>query len=281
MSGEIGLTEVSATSMEVITSIIQDVLKQESILVPTVSDWSKYAIKGASTVSPPRRTQFAAADKTENTDLSPQTITFSKDQIALNKHKAVYGLIERIAEAQATVSVDSEVVKEMAAELALQLDKDIYVQLKLASASSPDHRVAFANASSLGKADLINARKLLNIQSCKPQDRFLLVNPLHESELLAIDDFIHVDKYGATAQALSNGELGKLYGMTVLMSNVCEDNNVVVYHRSAVGYAVQLKPQFATAFLLKAVADEFLMHTLYGCKVLDSGKRQVLVGTAS
>lgn len=279
MSNETGVTEVAAVQQALIASIVQDTLKQNSVLLGTVTDYSAFAEAGNKSVAIPRRTQFAAADKAENTDLTAQEMTFATDTIALDKHKAIYAILERIAGVQAKPNVKAEIVKEMALELALQIDKDIYTQLKLASASAPDHRVAFAGAT-LAKADIVNARKLLNMQNVPMANRYLAVNPLHESELLLIDDFVSVEKYGSTGP-VQLGELGRLFGFTVLMSNVVGDLNVVAYHKSACAFAQQVAPEFETDKNLAKVADEFLMHVLYGAKVLDSGKRQVLVGTAT
>lgn len=280
---EIGVTEVAAVQQALIASIVQDTLKQNSVLLGAVTNYSNLAAPGNKSVSISRRTQFSAADKSENTDLTAQEMTFATDTIDLTKHKAIYAKLERIAGIQAMPNVKAEIIKEMALELALQIDKDIYAQLILASASSPDHRIAFANAGTddtLGKTDILEARRLLNVQNVPMGDRFLLVNPLHEKELLLIDDFVSADKYGS-AQAVQLGELGRIFGMPVLMSNVVTDKKVVAFHRSAVAFAQQLAPEFETDKDLKAVADEFLMHVLYGAKVLDSGKRQVVLGTAS
>jgi len=279
MANEIGKTEVQEVVQTLVASIVQQTLKEKSMLLGTITDYSRFATPGADAVKIPRRDQFAAANKAENTDLTAQEMTFSADTISLNLHKAIYAKLERIAGVQANVNVQAEIITEMAAEHALQVDKDIYTELKLASASGPDHRIAFANATSLGKADIIEARKLLNSGNVPMDARFLAVNPLHEAELLAIAEFVEADKYGSS-EGLVNGELGRLFGFRVVMSTVVEDNNVVAYHSSAVGYAGQLAPEFRSDFDLKSASDEYLLHQIYGVEVLDSGKRQILLGTA-
>lgn len=277
MANEIGMTEVTATAQDLVAGIVQEVLKQQSILLPTVTDYSAYAVNGAKSVSIPRRTQFAAADKSENTDLTAQVLTFAADQILLSKHKAVYAKVEKIAGAQANVQVASEVITEMAAELALQIDKDIITELKLASAAAPDHKLDYANTptDTLQAVDILEARRLLNVQNVPMMDRYLIISPDQEKAMLQIANFIEVDKYGADAVALKNGELGKIYGFTVLVHNALAAIDSLIYHKSAVGFARQLQPEFATQFQLASVSDEYLLHHLYGCKVLDSGKRQV------
>jgi hypothetical protein len=47
------------------------------------------------------------------------------------------------------------------------------------------------------------------------------------------------------------------------------------WHPSHVAFAMQLAPEYATNFDLKSVSQEYLLHEIYGAKVLDSGKRGV------
>lgn len=277
---EIGLTETSATSAELVANLVQETLKQSAVLMPTLTDYSRFAVKGAASVDVPRRNQFASSNKTENVDLVAQELTFSKDTIPLNLHKAIYAKLEKIADLQASVEVEAEILMEQAKELALQMDRDLLAQLELASVAAPDHNVAYVGAS-LGKADILEARKLLNIQSVPQEGRFLLISPASEKALLDISDFVHVDKYGPSATAaLHNGELGRIYGFSVIMSTIADDLKTLAYHKSAVGFAVQQQPEYKTMDELKSVSKEHLLHWVYGCKVMDLGKRQVLLGTA-
>lgn len=270
-------TEVDATRQALIASIVQMTLKQQSVLVPTVTDYSSFAVPGAKSVGAPRRTQFAAADKTEETDLTGQTFTFSADTINLDKHKAIYTLLEKISGVQANVNVEAEILKEMAAELALQIDKDIIVQLKLASAAAPDHIIQLGTGGTLLNQDnILESRKLLSQQVVPLGDRYLVVSPAQEKSMLSIADFVRADSYGSPA-GLMNGELGRIYGATVLMHTGLADAEALYYHKSSVGFAQQIQPEYQTNYLLKSVAQEYLLHHLYGVKVLDSGKRNVFL----
>lgn len=276
---EIGLTEVSATSMDIVSALVQQTLKQESKLLPTIMDYSAFAGKGAQSVKIPRRTQFAAANKSENTDLTAQELTFAVDTISLNKNKAIYAALERIAELQATPNVEAEIVQEMAKEIALQVDKDIYAQLLLASAAAPDHRIAYAGAS-LAQADILEAIRLLKVQNVPMSDVFMAISPKDEKSILSISDFIRADTYGSP-NGLVNGVVGRVYGLPVIVTNVATDDRAVVYHKSAVGFASQLQPEFKTDQNLKATSKEYLLQMIYGVSLLDSGKRQVLLGSAT
>ena len=273
---EIGVTEVTASSQEIVSSIVQDVLKQKSILLPTVMDYSSFAIPGSDMVKIPRRTQFAAADKTENTALVAQELTFSVDTINLTTHKAIYASLERIAGVQNMVNTEAEIIKEMAAELALQVDKDLLTQLKAVSTAAPDHLLDYVDTVGdvIAAADILEARRLLNVQNVPQEDRFMLISPTKEKEILSIPTFVEVDRYGPN-DAISNGELGRIYGFRVMMHTQLAAAESLFYHKSHVGYASQLNAEFKKDQDLSKVADEYLLHSIYGATVLDTGKRGV------
>lgn len=274
---EIGLTEVSATSQELVASIVQETLKEKAMLLPTITDYSSFVDKGGKSVKIPRRDVFAAADKAENTSLSKQELTFAVDEILLDKHKAILASIEMIAEEQATPSVRQEVIQEMADELALQVDRDLLAQLKAVSSSSPDHLLDYADSAGdkLARTDFAEARKLLRRQKVQVDNRWwCVIPPEQEKNLLDIEGFIEADKYGSR-EALLNGEIGRVFHFRVLVHTELAAADALFYHASHVGYATQIMPQFDTDKDLDNVAEKFLIHTLYGTKVLDSGKRGV------
>jgi N4-gp56 family major capsid protein len=281
---DMGVTEVTATSQEIIASVVQEVLKQKSLLLPTIQDYSSYAGKGADEVKIPRRTQFTADSKAENTSLTAQVLTFSSDTISLNKHKAVLARLEKIASTQSMVNVEAEIVKEMAAELALQVDKDIIVELRLVSTSAPDHLIDFSNSptDTVTDTDFLEARRLLNVQNVDQSDRFCLLSPDREKEALALTNFISQELYGPN-MAIMKGELGMVRGFRILLHNEVGDGaekEIHFYHKSCVGYAFQQQPEFKRADDLPNVAEEMLLHQIYGCKILDSGKRGVMINAS-
>lgn len=277
MANEIGLTEVTATRQQLIAGIVQETLKQKSILLPTVTDYSQFAVPGASQVGISRRAQFAAANKAENTDLTAQEILFSADTIVFDKAKAIYAKLEEMAAIESNVNVEAEIIQEMANELALQVDKDLLVQLKLVSTAAPDHLLDYANTptDTLAQTDILEARKLLNKQIVPLDQRFMVIGPDQEKAVLLLSDFVRADSYG-NAGGLINGELGRLYGFTVLMHTELAATDALFYHKSHVGFGMQLAPQYKTMDELKSVSKQYLLYQKYGMKVLDSGKRGVM-----
>jgi len=127
----------------------------------------------------------------------------------------------------------------------------------------------------IAAVDILEARRLMNVQVVPQANRYMLISPDQEKAMLQIANFIEVFKYGADAVALKNGELGRIYGYTVLMHTGLSAADTLFWHQSAVGFARQMNPEYATDFQLASVSQEYLLHNLYGVKVLDAGKRQV------
>lgn len=280
---DMGKTEVDVTIEEIVSSIVQEELKAKAVLAPSVMDMSSMASPGMDKINFPRAGSFTAESKGENTALTAQTITYVNDGLDLDQHKAILARVEDIAGLQAKPDVIADIVKRMANELAIDFDSYIYTQLKAASAATPDHRILYDNNATdntLQKVDILEARRLLNVQHAPMEDRFLLISPGSEKSLLAIDDFVHADKYGSP-EGLRNGELGRIYGFTVLMSPIANDLETVAYYRGSCAFAYQQAVRFEQARDLPNVASEYLMHTLYGATTLQSGKWQVLLGTAA
>ena len=275
---EIGFTEVSATTQDLVSSIVQETLKEKAKLMPLVSDYSQLAQKGTNTIKVPRRNQFSADDKAENTDLTAQEITFSADTIDVSLHKAIYAKLEDFADFKSNVNVQAEIIQEMANEVALQFDRDIIAELRLASAAGPDHIVDYVDGAgdTLALADIANARALLNRQSVPMADRYMMVSPEREQDLLNIQNFISAERY-ASREALIEGFVGRVFGFDVYVHNELTALESMFWHKSAVGYGMGLNPSFEQDRDLKSASTEYLLQNLYGVEVLDTGKRQVYI----
>lgn len=273
--------QVAPTKQEIVVSVVQETLKQESILLPTVTDYSRFVAKGDSKAKVPRRDTFTPEDKLANTDLVSQIMTFSTDDIDLSKHKAIYAELERKGAHQSKVDVRAEIIMEQAKELALQVDRDLITDLKLVSVAAPDHLRDYIDTvgNVIAQGDILLARQLLNQQKVPMQGRFMVISPVKEKEMLLIPAFVEADKYGDSS-GLRNGELGRIYGFTVLMHTELADEDALFYHPTHCGYATSLDPEFDEDKNLKGVKDEFLLHHIYGVKAMDSGKRGVYLDGA-
>lgn len=279
-----GLTEVSAIIQKVISPAIQQHLIANAVVVNTVQDRTSEVGPGMNRLDIPNTTQDLTPEtKGENSALTAQVLTYTADQLSLDQHKAVFMRIEDIADLQARPAFVQDMIARAGRELAKTMDQYIVSLIEATSAATPDHRIAFANSgtdNTLGKADLLEARRLLKNQDVPVMECTIGMHPDNEAQMLAIDDFVHADKYGS-AGGLINGEVGRIYGMRVVVSTNYTADKVMVYHPTHVAFARQQLPRFQQDVDLANVAREYLIDHIYGGQTLDSGVRGVLLGAAS
>lgn len=273
-----GKTEVDAVSSElVLGAMVQEQLIQQAMLLPTVNNYPAPA--GADKLKIPKAGGFTVGDKSENTAVDAQTITYSTDDLLLDKHKVIQVLVEKFALIQSEVAVYSDIAARAGKAMALQIDTDIIAALVATSASAPDHRIAFAG-SNIAQTDILEAKRLLTVQNVPVRECYLGINPAEEKQMLLLADFVRADAYG-NPQGLQAGVLGQIYGFKVMVHNGFTAGNAVVWHPSHVAVGIQEMISYDTDKDLPNLAQRLSWDMIYGVKTLDSGKRGVLLGSAS
>lgn len=277
MANEIGVTEAGSTRQALVSSIVQEVIAEKAQLLPLITDYSAAAQPGSQSLGIPRRDTFGAATKSENTAVSNSEMTFSVDSIAF-EHKYVSAKIEDMARVQSSVDVPGEVVKEIGEAMAREADALILAQLKLAS-TSPDHVLPYADATNddIALADITNIRKLLRSNGkvmFNDERSFLLVSPEQEEYLLQLSNLIDASKYGSDV-AIKTGEIGKVFGMRIVVSDLLTATESIGFHASAVGFAAQQSFKLEFDRDLANLADHYVGSGLMGAKVMNSGLRNV------
>jgi len=232
---------------------------------------------GADTLKIPRFSAMASVPVVEGTCNTAAIATVVTDDLIMNINEGIFWAISDKANVQTAINITTQLVKDGARTLAASIDNAIVGELLKASASAPDHVIFYAGATDLiGIADILEARRLLNLANVPLSERFLLLSPDAEAQILAIENFISAEKYGS-AEGIQLGEIGKIYGFKVLMSSspALVGNASVAYHKSAVGYASQINARFESSRNILCQQTEYALSQLFGVKVLDLGKRQV------
>jgi N4-gp56 family major capsid protein len=274
----LGKTEVDAVSQEVISTIVQDLLIQEAKLIQTVSDFSSLAEAGSDKIKIPRSGGFTVGDKSENTAVDAQIVTYATDDLDLNKHKVIQVLMEDYAKLQSKINAVQDMTIKAAKALALQIDTDIIAGLVATSASSPDHRIALAG-SDLAEADILSAKELLDLQNVPQDERYFVIGADFMADLMTVANFIQAERYGSNMNLLK-GEVGMAYGFRFIMHTGLTTTGVA-YHKSHVAFAMQQSLRYQSMPDLANLAVRHSFDQVYGVKTLDSGKRGVLVGSAT
>lgn len=277
MAQEIGITEAGSTRQALVSSIVQEVIAEKAQLLPLVTDYSAQAQPGSQSLGIPRRDTFSAATKAENTAVTNSEMTFSVDTLSFS-HKYVSAKIEDIARVQSSVDIPGEVVREIGEAMAREADALILAQLKLGSTAAPDHILPYNDATNddIELADITNARSLLRSQGVmfNDENNYLLVSPEQEAFLLGIDGLIDASKYGSEL-TIQSGEVGKVFGFRVVVSDLLAADESIFFHKSAVGFASQMNFKLEYQRDLENLADHYVGSGLMGAKVLQAGKRNI------
>ena len=272
-----GATETSAAAKAMVESMAQKYLIQESKMMGLVTNYSSLAVKGANSIKLPKAGGFTVGSKSENTAVESQTSAFSVDTLSLDQHRVVQFLIEDFADIQTSVAVAQEYILRASKDLALDIDNKIIAQLRLASASAPDHLIKFTDATNedIELADILAARKLLSIQNIDPRECYMLIGPDQEAHMLKLSDFIDASKYGSNSPIV-NGEIGSVFGMKVVL-HTSVSQEAIFFHPTACGFAMQSDLRLQKNYDLAQLAHRYSIDYVGGFKVLDAGKRNVQI----
>lgn len=267
-------THTQATSIDLISDMFQTYLSEQAVLIPSIIDRSNEARNGVKSIDYNRRSGFTAEEKTESGDYTAQVLTYTADTLSLNKQRGVYIELTDQSKTQGAQRVEMDLMEGSFDALKDKLETEIFTALKDVSTSTPDHAISFQTAGVLSVSDVSTAKKLLTKQNVPLTDRFLAINPEQEEQLIRLDQFISAEKYGSNT-VLMTGEVGRLLGFRVLVSNNVTEDEAVAYHRSHAVFARQLALTWEKTRNLKAAKTEYLMQTLYGLETLDDGVRGV------
>jgi N4-gp56 family major capsid protein len=275
-------SDVSATALDPISAMVQMFLSQHAVLLPSIMDATSSVGPGQDSASYPRGVGFTAetVPDDDTTLLQAQVSTWAVDKMDLDQHKAVLVALKDRANIQSVVNQIGEVQIRSGQAIVDAIEAAIYAALAATSASAPDHRVVFDTSGVIALSDLSNAAYLLDVQNVPQDDRFVVINPKQKKQIRNLGDFTDASKYGNNS-VLMTGEIGEIFGFKILATNACTVDRAVAYHRTHAVFAMQQALRFKMQDDLDQVATKCLMTALYGVKTLDSGKRGVLMGSAT
>jgi hypothetical protein len=275
-----GDSATDAVKQTLVINMMQRQLIAQSVLLGSIMDVSQFAVSGADEIEFPRMENMTVTKKVSGTAVDAVALGLATDKMLLEEHAVVQWLLEKKANKQAAINLELATLQNATKAHAKQVDVDIHAKLIAGvSTATPDHVIAFAGAS-FGRADIVAGLTLLDKQEFANENRYIAVNPDEHGALLNIVDFIDVSKYGS-AMPVQNGELGKLFGATVLKSTVVASGRPLIYQKECAAIGFQLDPMYDSDKDLANLAMRYSVDQLYGIKVLQLGKGIVRLGSAT
>lgn len=268
-----------ATEMTLISSIVQQELLEAVVVLPTLDNKSSMVEKGLKQIDIPRFDTDSSGRFGDPATQNPDGTTavgyvaadLEVDSIQLNKWKNLsYRIPDRVSQ-QSRVNLEAELSRKAGKEFAIYMDKEAIAVL-----ATLTDAVNYSGASdTLALADITEARKKLNRNNVPAGDRYLLISPEREQDMLNLPNFIKADEYGAR-DALLNGEIGRVFGFRVIVSNLLTAAQSFAYHKECVMYAIQDDVNFETQRAPVTIrATDYSFAAGWGLTLAYEGKKGV------
>lgn len=261
-----GNTETVALRQDLIAALVQRELIDEAVIVPGVYNVSQFAEVGAKTVEFPKAGSFTVQKKIEDEQAQAQAVTYSTDSLALDQHAVVQWIIPKRSMVQSRINLLADTVARAARAHAKTVDDDLITAMLAGAASGNNVTLS----GSFGREEITEMRSKLRRAYWPTNDLTLAIAPELEEDMLNVADFINAEKYGSVAP-IQNGEIGKVFGVKVVVSTLLTAAQALMFHREAVALAFQQMPEFDEQKDLQNLGIRYSLDQLYGYKVLQSG----------
>ncbi len=194
-------------------------------------------------------------------------VTVSSQQLVVNKRVVKDFIVTKKAILQSLPSMDK--LREMAIYSILKKINSTIIATIVPNAATPDHTVAYSSGTTLGLADILAGKKLLDAQNVPATDRHMVMGSNQSNDIFNITGFMSSDF--VTSGALANGKLPT--DLLGFMPHFTTTAAAVVYqfHRSFMTMASQqgMAVKEYDLGVDGKRATRVNLDTLYGLKQLD------------
>ena len=264
-------TEVSALIPEVWSAAFVPYLKEKLPLIGWVSKKYQGDIRAlGDIVNITSIPQFdIAEDITEDQKVDAVTVTATNTQLTINKQSARDFVLTGLALAQ-SIDAQAELRDRVMHSIARRMQANIVAAISPSSAS-PDHQIGFTSGSTLGLADLLSIKELLDTQNVEMEGRKLVCAVAQEVDLFNISGFVSRDFIPAGSPLTSGAIQTPVLGFEVASSTELT-NTVYGFHPLFMEMAVQQEPALQQYDLGQQGyrAQRFNMTALYGVRQISN-----------
>lgn len=252
---------------DLIASIVQRELEFQAKLLPTVTDFSQFAIPGVRSVSIPKLTSFTVNDRAFGASDTEQVLTDSVDQLLLDKNKIVSWIIDQKDQAQVTINAEAEYARRAASAHGRTIDTELVGVIEAAGRVDWGDGVATGD---ITRDFVLEMQEAAYDAEANLEDLVLVVSNDQHRALLQITEFTEQQVYGMSPTPIMSGQIGSLYGMPVIRRSGLGAQTYYMYERGGVGFAMQVGPQMDSEKDIQygTQAMRYAMDALYGVKAM-------------
>lgn len=241
---------------------------KKTVMVSHIMHVRPDGLSKGDTINIPWLSNETALDKIAESAVTFSAITEGQVVLSINKYKYVAKLIEDIVQVQSNYDLFSNYRDKISNALGQAVDTDI-LALTMGVAQSAG---SWIGAMSISKAALLQANRMLDSANVPQDDRYLVVDAYGREDLLMIDDFVRYDAGGVKPSALKTGEIGTIYGLTVLFSeNLMQPTATsavgMVFHKDAFAIALQKDVSVKTEYSVDYIGTKMIAYNIYGVTI--------------
>jgi hypothetical protein len=257
-----GNTQLTATKQELIAALVQRELAAKTNLLATVTDVSRYAVKGAKSISFPRFGSFTPINRASGVAGDSAVLVSAVDKLDLDVNAYIAWIVDSSDEVQSTVAVQSELAMRAASAHGRYVDTQIIAELEATGVA--------LTAGAISRDIILEAREELLTANAMLEELTLVIGPSSESLMLKIDEFTRADVYGSSN--IPAGVIGRVYGIPVLINNQLGANTYYMYAKSGICVGFQKQPAMSVqgANEYGSGAERHAMDQLFGVKSLQN-----------
>ena len=258
-----GVTELGATQQDLIAAAVQRELQFRAQLSGTITDVSRFAVKGAKSISFPKLTSFTAVNRTSAAAGDATLKTSTVDQLDLDQKPYVAWIADVNDEMQSTLSFQIECARRAASAHGRFVDTAIITELEA---------TATVQASAVGDITrniVLDMRESYLAAEGMMEDSVWLVGVDQEKALLKVAEFTENQIYGPNT-AIRAGQIGTLYGSPVIRHNGLAASKYYLYGKDGMALGFQRSPSMdsESANSYGVGARRWAMDALFGVKAL-------------
>jgi len=230
------------------------------VLANLIHDYSGLVKDNGDTIHVPNLSNLTANDKVAGADVSFQAPTETAIDISIDTHKEASFKLEDITKIQANVDLNAEYTNKAGYALAKAIDSSIAAL----AASFSQTKGTYATA--ITTDVILDSILLLDEADVPFDDRHFVMKSSTKRDIIDITTYTSNDF--VNGKPVETGKIGMLYGLNTYISeniyNSTTSNNNMMFHRDAMGLALQKAPRTKADYNVASIAWEVVTDTIYG-----------------
>lgn len=275
----IGATAASVFRPNVWAKEVLMFLKENLVLVNLVKHYDADVKSGGQTLEIPNVSAISANLKQQNTVVTLNYNTETKTTITLDQHYESSFIVEDLVKVQSNYDTRSDYTKAAAYAISEKMDSI------LATAMCASFTGYGAYGTALNDNLILTVNRYLTENKAPRSERYIVVHPKGEAEMLAIDKYVRYDALGManSENPIKNGKIGQIYGAEVYVSHnlryldtATDEYDSLFFHKEAFAIAIQMEPRTQAQYKQEHLGWLVTVDVLFGIKSLRSGLGFVL-----